>query len=358
MTIHWTAAIEYGILIKLPESDRASGATPKKEHPSSQSNHLSFATKCTIAVAAFIVALLSLYVNVLVGVVSVALFAALGLIVYISGGIANILEFASTYNSLRAYVFAIAFSLIDTMQLAGFVSNRFATFSHNINRVPNLNLPSLAKPPQAFTKVTPPSLEPANEVLDTVQGFGLPSIGFVHVFAGTVTTVALFFVIMIVQETVEWNAFMGSGKTGWAYLFSAMAFYCEIVSGPGLIPITKQLFRAVDCTHHVINNSTVREDQLIFETCVANLEHEPAVIAQERKYGGSVCLQEAHWQCTTNDGVIAQRNATFVPAAAADLYGETVWRMDSDPCIECWVSILPGLFFHFAAPVFRSRTSH
>ena len=208
---------------------------------------------------------------------------------------------------------------------------------------------------QAFTKVTPPDLEPANEVLDAVQGFGLPSIGFIEVFIGTILTVSFFFLIMIVQETVEWNAFMSSEKNGWAYLFSFMSFYCQIVSGPGLIPIVKQLFRAIDCTHHTITNETIAEDQAIFQKCVGKLQHAPMVVTQERDYGNTVCLQESKWICSSSNGsaltgfmndsvtfgnvTTSTVNAVETGGLLNNLYGETVWRMDSNECVECWVGV-------------------
>ena len=155
---------------------------------------------------------------------------------------------------------------------------------------------------------------------------------------------------MIVQETVEWNAFMSSEKNGWAYLFSFMSFYCQIVSGPGLIPIVKQLFRAVDCTHHTITNETIAEDQAIFQRCVAKLQHAPMVVTQERDYGNTVCLQGSQWMCNTNGSSTSAYGIVFGNTTSSAvkvvesgglnaLYGETVWRMDSNECVECWVGI-------------------
>ena len=95
----------------------------------------------------------------------------------------------------------------------------------------------------------PPGQEDAQSTLSSVQGFGLDiTVGFSEVFITVVVFVLLFLITISFSERIEAWAFVNKESTNAQLAWQGMTFLAKLMTSILLIPITRVLVTAFDCT--------------------------------------------------------------------------------------------------------------
>ena len=100
----------------------------------------------------------------------------------------------------------------------------------------------------AFNDATVPTHPELQDTLAWTRELGMGTGIFSLMFLTACSMVAIFLLVMIVQEMIEWRMFLHPKNDGWQKLWLGASIFAQTMATVGFIPLCRTLVRSGDCT--------------------------------------------------------------------------------------------------------------